>query len=482
MCLLSPGAALYSTLLCFVSKRLWWRADGQNGPGALVACAARRWLARYAAGVKSLSTWKRAPASACVSLVSCLPALEDVDLSDTEPATADDSGSLLEALAWCPRLRALKLCIRLDHGEDGVPRRFPVAPALAKLRGLTRLTLSMADLDTPSLDSVARALASLPGLAELTLTRWGCESDASCDNVVPAALGQLKGLRALAFDRLHRCALQAGCLDLPNLQSLVFRGCSYRDAAVLPCITALCSLTGIEFLGGQGPGFFDPQLIQLPRLQHIGYNADEAWLGGPHVGLPPRLPADLGSLRSSLQHLDFSGQGLAQFPLAVTQLVALECLNAEHNEFAEVPAAISALSRLTELTLGRIECGYDPLQGYKTSPLDARLLGDLSAFPALCELTFRNCEVLVCNTVPGAARHPCLVDLTFWYAHPAPRCAPALLRLAQEAKKLGRGSFGRMVHLIHFTDSDIDHMFEPHPQGMQVLWPWQDFEVALYGL
>ena len=338
-------------------------------------------------------------------------------------------------------------------------------------------------MDSPSLDSVACALASLPGLAELTLTHWGCEHDASCDTVVPAALGQLKGLRTLEFCELHRCALQAGCLDLPNLQSLVFRGCTYRDAEVLPCITALCSLTCIEFRGGQGPGFFDPQLIQLPRLQHISFNADEAWSGGPHVGLPPRLPADLGSLRSTLQHLGFSGQGLAQFPLAITQLVALKCLNAEHNEFAVLPAGILALSRLTELTVGRIECGYDPLQGYKTGPLDARLLSDLSAFPALCTLTFESCEVLVCDTIPGAARHPCLVDLCFRYAHPAPACAPALLRLGQEAKKLGRrGSFGRFLSFIHFSDSDIDYLFEPAPQGMQVLWPWQDFEDALDAL
>ena len=311
---------------------------------------------------------------------------------------------------------------------------------------------------------------------------WGRGCDAACDTVVPAALGQLKGLQALAFQGLHRCALQAGCLDLHNLQSLVLSGCSFRDAQVLPSITALCSLTCIEFLGGQGPGFFDPQLIQLPRLQHISYNADEAWLGGPHVGLPPRLPADLGSLRSMLQHLDFSGQGLAQFPLAVTQLVALECLNAEHNEFAELPAAISALSRLTELTLGRIERSYDPLQGYEASPLDVRVLGDLSAFPALRTLTFECCEVLVCDAIPAAARHPCLEDLTLKYAHPAPKCAPAVLRLGQEAKKLGRGRFGRsLIGWIHFPDSDCNdpRMFEPAPDGKPMLRPWQNFEDAL---
>ena len=426
------------------------------------------------------------PASAYVSLVSCLPALQDVNLSGTEPATADDSGSLLEALAWCPCLRALKLCIRLDHGEDGALRRFPVAPALAQLRGLTKLALSVMHLDSPTLDSVACALASLPGLAELTLVRWDWESDASCDasadTVVPAALGQLTGLRTLAFCGLHRCALQAGCLDLPNLQSLAFRSCSYRDAVVLPGITALCSLTCIEFQGGQGPGFFDPQLIQLPGLQHISYSADEAWEGGPHVGLPPRLPADLGSLRSTLQHLDFSGQGLAQFPLAVTQLVALECLNAAHNEFTVLPAAISALSRLTELTLGRLECDWDPLQGYEASPLDVRSLGDLSALPALRVMMLDHCEVLACDTLPGAARHLCFIHLWFSYAHPAPKCAPAVLQLGQEAKKLGKLGRKNLISFCHFNAIDDPDLFEPSPQGPPMLRPWQNFEDALDAL
>ena len=51
-------------------------------------------------------------ASACASLVPCLPALEDVTLSLGETLWDPEGlGCLLEALAWCPRLRALDLFI-----------------------------------------------------------------------------------------------------------------------------------------------------------------------------------------------------------------------------------------------------------------------------------------------------------------------------------------------------------------------------------
>ena len=39
--------------------------------------------------------------------------------------------------------------------------------------------------------------------------------------LVPAALGQLQNLRSLELADLRPCVLEAGCLDLPNLLSLV---------------------------------------------------------------------------------------------------------------------------------------------------------------------------------------------------------------------------------------------------------------------
>ena len=88
---------------------LWCGMDGQDEQGVLAACAARRWLARNAAGVKIIHTHTGVEAVAWISLVSCLPALQDVTLHVTGVNTEDDLGCLLEALAWCPRLRALDL-------------------------------------------------------------------------------------------------------------------------------------------------------------------------------------------------------------------------------------------------------------------------------------------------------------------------------------------------------------------------------------
>ena len=114
----------------------------------LAACAARRWLARNAAGVNLIYTDAAAKASACTSLVSCLPALEDVMLCLIGPLFRDDLACLLEALAGCPRLRALTLfsedAKHVGHTEDeDLHWPFPDAAAFAKLRSLTQLELAV---------------------------------------------------------------------------------------------------------------------------------------------------------------------------------------------------------------------------------------------------------------------------------------------------------------------------------------------------
>lgn len=73
--------------------------------------------------------------------------------------------------------------------------------------------------------------------------------------------------------------------------------------------------------------------------------------------------------RAPLLHLHFSMLGLARFPLALTQLVALQSLHATENHCAELPAGITALSRLTELRLGRFMDHDDPLQLQRKRPL-----------------------------------------------------------------------------------------------------------------
>ena len=155
-------------------------------------------------------------------------------------------------------------------------------------------------------------------------------------------------------------------------------------------------------------------------------------------------------------------------PLALTQLVALECLHASENDFAELPAGVTALSRLTELTLGRPMSYQDPLQLYEKHPLDVRALGDLSGFPALCRLSFHDCEVMLCETLLGAVRHAGLTKIVFGTAHPAPECVLMVLQLGQALRGSTPGSVLRTVG----CGLDLDHAY--HPQA-----PFNKFKTAL---
>ena len=159
------------------------------------------------------------------------------------------------------------------------------------------------------------------------------------------------------------------------------------------------------------------------------------------------LPANMGTLRSTLAHLDFSNHRLGEFPFALMPLIALKHLNASGNEFEKLPAAITGLSKLTELVLGRAVVYNDPFQLRWTRPLDVRALGDLSGFPALCKLTLDSCEVMMGESVLGAAQHASLASLCFSAAHPAPECAPAVLQLSQALMHLGRGSVLKLVDM-----------------------------------
>ena len=426
----------------------------------LAACAARRWLARNAAGVKVIRSYGATEAtvygeaSACASLVSCLPALEDVTLSPNAPLVRDDLGCLLEALAWCPRLTALDLCMgecRPDaEDEEDLYWPFPDAAVFAKLRGLTKLALFANEDDPFDLADVVAALMPLTGLIELDL------GSLQQHDIMPAALRQLKQLRSLTLRCFVDLVLEAGCLDLPNLESLKFEGCGFEeDSQVLPGVTALQRLTCFELSGAEGgPRFFDPQLAQLPLLQRLVLSQDTPVHGdfasGDMASCDPpgllRLPADMGALKTSLLSVDLTGLVLTRFPLALTQLVALECLRASENDFVALPASITALSKLTELRLGRVMSWSDPLQLSEKRPLDVRALGDLSGFPVLRELTLVLSEVMLSHSLLGAVRHASLASLCFCNAHPAPECEQVVLQLGRELRRLGRG---RVVSLAN---------------------------------
>ena len=410
--------------------------------------AARRWLSRNAAGVRLLIAQEYLHATACIRLLHQLPALEEAELHPSRLRVPNDLSQLLEALSCCHRLRSLDLGLidmeeewwcdlvsPVGHGSmPDVRMRSSLGP-FAKLRSLTKLSLWFGEAEFYPLPNVVGALVSLTGLVELTI---GFPQPA----VVPAALGRLTGLRSLEFDSLVSCVLEAGCLDLPNLLSLNFCECDMSsDAEVLARVPVLPSLTSIEFCDGSGPPFV-AQLAQLPRLQRMVFEtAEPSWAGGTfahcpyaYVGLP-RLPADMGSQGALLRHLCVTGHRLTHFPPILTQLVALEHLDASGQCFAEVPAAITALSRLTELVLGGVR--YFPPS---TPPLDARALGDLSGFPRLRILSLRDCTVTLCALVLGVARHASLIRLEFRRACPAPGCAPMVLQLSQVLERLRRCS------------------------------------------
>ena len=155
-----------------------------------------------------------------------------------------------------------------------------------------------------------------------------------------------------------------------------------------------------------------------------------------YAGLP-RLSSHMSP---KLLHLSFAGHGLTQFPLVLTQLVALEHLDARGNDFAGLPIAITALSRLTQLLLGQYEPYSDPVQLHELPPLDARALGDLSAFPLLCELHFCSCQVLLCASMLGFARHARLAKLEFPYAPHAGECVLVVQQLREALERVGRAS------------------------------------------
>ena len=282
---------------------------------------------------------------ACTSLVSCLPALEHVELCLDGLLSADELSGLLEALAWCPRLAVLHMCIEGHGGERDTPQPIPDALALAKLRSLTKLTLAYEADDLVVFADVVGALVSLTGVTELGL---GVPHPV----VVPAALGQLTGLRSLQVwdtrEANGSCDFEAGSLNLPNLQSLECFSCGIKDTEVLLGMTALQSLTRIAFEAGEGPPII-PELIQLPRLQHMVFS----------TCMPCRVDACLWQARlpmaavsSVLSHIDISGHGIPHCTAA-----AHACLHAMSHEPGEV--------RLT-MDLALVETSH--LQGCSTRP------------------------------------------------------------------------------------------------------------------
>ena len=152
--------------------------------------------------------------------------------------------------------------------------------------------------------------------------------------------------------------------------------------------------------------------------------------------------------------------------------MTLSHLNVKDTDFAELPAGFTALSRLTELMLGRANHSADPLQLREKRPLSVVALGDLSGFPTLCKLTFEFCEVKLCmSLLGGAVRHRSLVSIFFNHAHPAPECAPMVMQLSQE---LRRSSVLKLARL-----GGKNSYYDRIAQSAPALPPFYKFKAAL---
>ena len=201
--------------------------------------------------------------------------------------------------------------------------------AFAKLRSLTELALILQGirLRVPCAD-VVDALVPLTGLAELTLILEPA--------VVPAALGQLKGLRSLEIRMLATLvSSRRDASTCPTCKAwnprLCARGCSMycrasplfraSRASVLrrPGTAVLCSACTAAYACSTGS---------------LKYTGRVVWA---RLGRS-RLPADMGALSYATTPYH-TGHSLTQFPLALTQLVALERLDAAETILQSCPLA-----------------------------------------------------------------------------------------------------------------------------------------------
>lgn len=156
--LTSPEESLNDTDLALLSSvGCCACADGNGGQSALAASAAKQWLASNAGAIKVFTctfyfseTYTNIPTY--VSLVSCMPALETVELCLPGSTTPNDLGCLLKGLSCLPSLRTLVLSDtdpvsdEADEDDEGDDLSSDATEAdtsdFAKMRSLTKLALS----------------------------------------------------------------------------------------------------------------------------------------------------------------------------------------------------------------------------------------------------------------------------------------------------------------------------------------------------
>lgn len=102
-----------------------------------------------------------------------------------------------------------------------------------------------------------------------------------------------------------------------------------------------------------------------------------------------------------------SGVNLSAFPAGILAMSRLVRLNLAYCCFKQLPEAVSVLTALTALDLGRHSADGMQIGGV----LDAQALGSVAGFPHLRGLWFHRCSVLFSPSIQAAAEHPRLVFL-----------------------------------------------------------------------
>ncbi len=366
-------------------------------------------------------------------LLARLPAVESISRLhvcarprlDMTPRTAAAIQAMLagvaRAVAGCSCLQRLCLAVELvPELADQLPEAF--CRLLAGARALEELSLTLDSCwyewrcasPAGSVTHLVAGLAGLPRLRALTLACYTVRMEAT----LPACMSCLAQLTSLSLSGL--CGLRGapGWARLPSLAALSFRQCRFAGAgeAALPGMDALVSLTSLVIEECPSLRELPMALVRLTRLRCIRF-CDKRWTEAgrlrrnelPVAGVP-------AAGFESLVSLSLGCRNLRAFPAGILAATGLTQLCLSSCCFDQLPRDMGVLSALKRLQLGRDPAACREVGG----AFDVQALGSLAAFPDLHYLSFADCRVLFCASMPAAAAHPRLQTLLLDNSYPAP--------------------------------------------------------------
>jgi len=414
-----------------VSGPSWWSqpVTPTAAAGMPAGAGAWQWLQKQGVSVTSICDLAVADADAkrLPVLLASLPALRSIrglgagsgltlrpHPGAAVAAAQDFLAGAARAIAHCSCLRRLRLIIDLANKRaDRISG--PFWQYLAKARALEdlELTIRSSAADTrhgsavTNVSRVAAGLAGLSRLRTLTLVLANVREDAT----LPACMSRLVQLTSLSLFGLRGLRCAPGWARLPTLECLEFGSCVFAcdGEQALPGMDALVALTSVDLWNCCGLRALPTSLLRLTQLRSLAH-----WQTGRVEPLAVGLPASAPCF-AALTDFTLAGHGLPAFPACVPTMIRLRCLDLRGNCFEQLPSAVSVLTALESLYLGRLS-----RHGEIGGALDVCALGNLAGFPNLFSLWFHNCSLLFCPSFEAAAAHPCLQELELTTAYPAP--------------------------------------------------------------